>query len=61
MALTQTVAERCVQIRYQHKIKLPDAIIAASALEINQPIVTRNIADFNKIAELKIINPFTAI
>jgi predicted nucleic acid-binding protein len=38
---------------------LGDAIIAATALEYDLPLVTRNEDDFKHIAELKIINPFT--
>jgi len=39
-------------------IKLPDAIIAASALTANLPLLTRNTSDFLRIAELQTINPF---
>lgn len=42
------VAERAVKIRRQHKLKLPDAIIWATAEEKGQILVTRNIKDFPK-------------
>ena len=46
------------EIRKEHYIKLPDAIIAATALIFNLDLVTRNIKDFKKIKGLTIINPF---
>ena len=36
-------------------LKLPDAAIAALALEMNTPLVTRNIHDFKRIPGLEII------
>ena len=41
-----------------YKIKLPDAIIAATALNQDAFLVTRNVSDFQGIAGLKIENPF---
>jgi predicted nucleic acid-binding protein len=43
-----------VNIRRKHKIKLPDAIIAATAIYTNSTLITRNIKDFSKIKELNI-------
>jgi hypothetical protein len=45
-------------IRKQYKIKLPDAIIAATAIVYGYTLVTRNVEDFNKIDGLVIINPY---
>ncbi len=39
-------------------IKLPDAVIAATALTHSLKLMTRNQADFERIAELTIVNPF---
>lgn len=36
-------------------LKLPDAAIAALALDMNIPLVTRNVRDFKHIPELEII------
>ena len=47
-----------VDIRKAKKIKLPDAIIAATALVYNLTIVTRNVSDFENITDIKIINPW---
>jgi predicted nucleic acid-binding protein len=37
---------------------LPDAIIAASALVANLPLMTRNVDDFRRIEGLALIDPF---
>ncbi|MDR0581942.1 MAG: hypothetical protein LBG31_03145 [Prevotellaceae bacterium] len=39
------------------KIKLPDAIIAATALANNMVLLTNNEKDFSRIPGLQIINP----
>jgi predicted nucleic acid-binding protein len=52
------VIERAIRLRQQKKMKLGDAIIAATALEFGLPLVTRNVDDFKHVAELEIINPF---
>ena len=44
--LGKTVAERAIKIRRQHKMKLPDAIIWATATELGRLLVTRNTRDF---------------
>jgi predicted nucleic acid-binding protein len=56
--LEQPIKLKTVEIRKLNKIKLPDAIIAATALVHNLTLVTRNVADFKNILALKIINPF---
>jgi predicted nucleic acid-binding protein len=43
-----------------HNIKLPDAIIAATALVYELTIITRNTKDFEKIEGLNVINPYNA-
>ena len=47
-----------IDIRSTITIKLPDAIIAASALAENLPLMTRNTKDFNRIASLVRVDPF---
>jgi predicted nucleic acid-binding protein len=41
------VSDLAVSIRKQHKIKLPDAIIWATALTQNRLLITRNTKDFS--------------
>lgn len=56
--LTNAVAEQTIAIRKSHKIKLPDAIIASTALVFNLTLISRNTYDFRKIDGLTIINPY---
>ena len=53
------VMELSVEIRRMKKIKLPDAIIAASAVHHDLILVTRNIKDF-KGSAVKTLDPFAA-
>lgn len=39
-------------------MKLPDAVITATALHNNLILVTRNDKDFEDVKELEIYNPF---
>lgn len=41
-----------------YKMDIPDAIIAASALQEGSVLITRNIKDFQKIKGLKVIAPY---
>ncbi|MBL7792089.1 MAG: type II toxin-antitoxin system VapC family toxin [Saprospiraceae bacterium] len=55
--LSEEVTEKTIELRKQHKIKLPDAIIAATALVNRCTLITRNTADFKAILELPVIDP----
>ena len=57
-SLTDEIVERCISLRRQRRIKIPDAIIAATALHLNLPLVTRNTEDFKDIDGLDLVNPF---
>ncbi len=46
VALDPLVAERAVKLRQDHRIKLPDAIVWASAQTEQRLFVTRNTKDF---------------
>ncbi len=41
--------------RREHKLKLPDATIAASAFITKTPLVTRNVKDFRKIPGIRLL------
>ena len=43
------------KIRRTHFVKLADAIIAASAIHLNIPLVTNDLSDFKQIKELQTI------
>lgn len=59
LPVDQRVVEKAIQIRRQKKVKLPDAIIAATALVHGLQLVTRNEKDFRNIPGLEVINPHT--
>ncbi|HRF56204.1 MAG TPA: type II toxin-antitoxin system VapC family toxin [Campylobacterales bacterium] len=51
------IVETVVKIRQNNKIKLPDAIIAATALEHNMVLITNNTKDFENIIT-SIVSPY---
>lgn len=53
------IANKTIELRKIYKIKLPDAIIAATALVYNFMLISRNISDFTKIDGLNVIDPYT--
>jgi predicted nucleic acid-binding protein len=59
LELTSRIAEQTIQIRKNHRIKLPDAAIAATAIIHQLELVTRNSSDFIRISGLSIIDPFS--
>ncbi len=58
IGLTDDIVEETIKIRRIHKIKLPDAIIAATSVCKNLTLVTRNASDFKMIAGLTLIDPW---
>jgi predicted nucleic acid-binding protein len=56
--LEQPIKLRTADIRKQYNIKLPDAIIAATALVYNLTLITRNSSDFKNIEGLQVIDLF---
>jgi predicted nucleic acid-binding protein len=57
-SVNEGVADKAIEIRQGKKIKLPDAVIAATALLNNLTLVTRNVDDFKDVEDLLIHNPF---
>ncbi len=55
--LTEEVTDKTIEIRKTHKIKLPDAIVAATALVNKFDLVSRKISDFKNVQGLKVIDP----
>lgn len=51
------IIEETISIRKKHKIKLPDAIIAATCLVNGLDALTLNTKDFENINGLKVIQP----
>ena len=55
--LTEEIEKQTILIRKTHKIKLPDAIIAATAMTYHLTLVTFNSKDFYKIVGLNLFAP----
>lgn len=58
--LDDAVTQACIRLRCARRMKLGDAIIAATALVHDLPLVTRNVEDFVDIPGLQVVNPFVA-
>ena len=59
--LDNNIVPLTIDICKQHKIKLPDAIIAATAIFHNFTLLTRNVDDFKNISSLQFVNPWEII
>ena len=60
LPLDEPVIQQTIALRQQHRVKLPDAIIAATALAHGRPLLTRNVADFRRVGGLVITDPHDA-
>jgi len=59
ISLSDIIAEETINLRKNFRIKLPDAIIYATALVEKHPLLTNNISDFKSInRNVELINPF---
>ena len=56
--ISRKIENQTIALKRKYKIKLPDAVIAATALCQRAVLLTRNLRDFQSIAELKLENPF---
>ena len=58
--LDREIKLKTADIRKLYKVKLPDAIIAATAVINDYTLLTRNTKDFKSIEHLKMLNPWDA-
>lgn len=58
VSLNDDIEATTIEIRQKKRIRIPDAIIAASAIYTGSVLVTRNEKDFKGISDLDILNPF---
>lgn len=57
--LNDEVAQKTIELRrLYNKLKLGDAVIAATALIGNFTLISRNLSDFNRIRGLEVIDPY---
>ena len=55
LGIDTSVADEAARIRRECNLKLPDALIATSALLLNLPVVTANPRDFERVPQLRVI------
>ena len=60
LPVNDAVAEGAILLRQSRNMKLGDALIAATALLYELPLMTRNVDDFKHVSGLKLVNPFAA-
>jgi toxin FitB len=58
ISLRSSIIDKCIEIKRLYSIKLPDAVIAATAIVHDFKLVTRNVKDFESISEIQLFNPF---
>jgi toxin FitB len=57
VSIDENTIREAIVLRQSRKMTLGDALIGATALVLDAELVTRNVADFEGIPNLKIINP----
>jgi predicted nucleic acid-binding protein len=57
LELNDTIVNATIELRKQRKTKLPDAIIAATAIAYGFTLITNNTKDFKNIDTLTLIDP----
>jgi predicted nucleic acid-binding protein len=57
IGLLDEIIDISIEIRKKYKIKIPDAIIAATSIAYNSILITRNLKDFQIIEGVECINP----
>ena len=60
ISVTKRQCEHAIILRQQRKMSLGDSLIAATALDYEIPLATRNVKDFDWISGLTLINPIDA-
>jgi predicted nucleic acid-binding protein len=54
--LDDEIIDVTIELRKKYKVKLPDAIIAATSIVNNLTLISHNIKDFQKIQELHFVD-----
>lgn len=61
LELTRDIVNQTIALKKMKKIKLPDAVVAATALVHNLTLISRNTIDFKNISGLTCLDPYTDI
>jgi len=61
LEIDRAIVQETIRIRKAHKVKLPDALIAATAIIYDRTLIADNDKDFKRIPELKYINPTESV
>jgi len=57
--VTDEIIDKTIEIRKVHRTRLPDALIAATAIVYDITLISRNLSDFQKIDGLQVVDPNT--
>jgi hypothetical protein len=57
LGISDEIVNATINIRKQQRLKIPDAIIAATALVNDFTLIADNDKDFYEVPELKYVNP----
>ena len=57
MPVTAEIIDKAIAIRQGKRVRIPDALIAGTALQTSSKLITRNIDDFKDIDDLTAISP----
>lgn len=55
--ITVEIEDLAISLRRKYKLKIPDAIIAATAYHTSSILMTADVKDFKKLSEIKVRNP----
>jgi predicted nucleic acid-binding protein len=58
--VTDPIVTATIAIRRLHRLKVPDALIAATAQVLGLPLMTHNLSDFRRVPGLILIDPLAA-
>ena len=61
IGINENIVKRTIAIRKSKSIKIPDAIIAATAIENDLVLITHNVSDFNKLQNLMLLDLYAPL
>lgn len=61
LPVDRDIIEKAIEIKQFKKMKLGDALIAATALVYDAELITRNTKDFTDISDLRVFNPLSGV